>query len=265
VEAYAAAKARIFANQQATDWAVVNADDPAVMARSRGIAAQRVMFSPSGDLPDGFLVDGDWIVKRTARDSAPTTSERLIPVSAVELTGRHMLNNVVAAAAVATVAGVPTRAMTHALRGFHGLEHVMEPVGRIGDVRFVNDSKATNVEAARRSIESFERGVVALVGGRFKGGDLRELRAALVAHGRGVIAIGEAAPLVRDALQDVVPVVTASSMRDAVALGYEAARPGGVVLLAPACASFDWFKDYAERGQVFKEEVARLIRENGDG
>ena len=258
VEAYAAAKARICANQQPTEWAVVNADDPAVMARSRGIAAQRVMFSPSGDLSDGFLVDGDWIVKRTARDSAPTTLERLIPVSAVELTGRHMLNNVVAAAAVATVAGVPTRAMTQALRGFHGLEHVMEPVGRIGDVRFVNDSKATNVEAARRSIESFERGVVALVGGRFKGGDLRELRAALVAHGRGVIAIGEAAPLVRDALHDVVPVVNASSMGEAVALGYDAARPDGVVLLAPACASFDWFKDYADRGRVFKEEVGRL-------
>jgi len=121
----------------------------------------------------------------------------------------------------------------------------------------VNDSKATNVEAARRSIESFE-GVVALVGGRFKGGDLRELRAALAANGRGVIAIGEAAPLVRDALQDVVPVVTASSMREAVEHGYAVARPDGVVLLAPACASFDWFKDYAERGRVFKEEVGRL-------
>jgi UDP-N-acetylmuramoylalanine--D-glutamate ligase len=253
VEVYAAAKARIFANQQPTDWAVVNADDTTVMARSRGIAARRVMFSPRGELTDGFLVDGDWIVKRTH-----TNVERLIPVSAVELTGRHMLNNVVAAAAVATVAGVPSRAMTHALRGFHGLEHVMEPVGRIGDVRFVNDSKATNVEAARRSIESFEGDVVALVGGRFKGGDLRELRAPLSERGRGVIAIGEAAPLVRDALHDVVPVVTASSMSEAVAQAYEAARPDGVVLLAPACASFDWFKDYAERGRVFKEEVARL-------
>jgi UDP-N-acetylmuramoylalanine--D-glutamate ligase len=253
VEAYASAKARIFANQQPTDWAVVNADDTTVMARSRGIAARRVMFSPTGAVADGFLVDGDWIVRRTQ-----TTAERLIPVSAIELTGRHMLNNVIAAAAVATVAGVPTDAMTHALRGFHGLEHVMEPVGRIGDVRFVNDSKATNVEAARRSIESFDRGVVALVGGKFKGGDLRELRAPLSERGRGVIAIGEAAPLVRDALHGVVPVVTASSMSEAVAQAYEAARPDGVVLLAPACASFDWFTDYAERGRVFKEEVGKL-------
>jgi UDP-N-acetylmuramoylalanine--D-glutamate ligase len=253
VDAYAAAKARIFANQRPGDFAVVNADDPAVMAHSRGVAAARVMFSPSGNLSTGFLVDGDWIVKRTQ-----TTVEELIPVSAVELTGRHMLNNVVAAAAVAAVAGVPTLAMTRALRGFRGLEHVMEPVGRIGGVRFVNDSKATNVEAARRSIESFESGVVALIGGRFKGGDLRELRQPIAEHGRGVIAIGEAATLVRDALHDVVPVVNASSMGEAVAKAYEVARPDGVVLLAPACASFDWFKDYAERGRVFKEEVAKL-------
>jgi UDP-N-acetylmuramoylalanine--D-glutamate ligase len=258
IEAYAAAKARIFANQQAGDWAVVNADDATVMARSDGIAAERVRFSPSGSLAEGFVVDGEWIVRRTH-----TTLERLIPVSAVELTGRHMLNNVMAAAAVAALAGVRPHAMTHALSGFHGLEHVMEPIGRIGGVQFVNDSKATNVEAARRSIESFT-GVVALVGGRFKGGDLRDLRKSLASHGRAVVAIGEAAPLVRDALQDLLPVMGAASMREAVAHAYEAAAPDGVVLLAPACASFDWFKDYAERGRVFKEEVARL-REKHEG
>jgi UDP-N-acetylmuramoylalanine--D-glutamate ligase len=125
-------------------------------------------------------------------------------------------------------------------------------------VRFVNDSKATNVEAASRSIESFESGVVAIVGGRFKGGDLRQLRGPLAGRGRAVVAIGEAAPLVADAVSGVVPVTTAGSMREAVAQAYAAARPDGVVLLAPACASFDWFRDYAERGRVFKEEVERL-------
>ncbi len=134
----------------------------------------------------------------------------------------------------------------------------MEPAGEIHGVRFVNDSKATNVEAARRSIESFPRGVVAIIGGRFKGGDLRQLREPLLVSGRAVVAIGEAAPLVRDALSGVVPVIEASSMRDAVARGYGAAAPDGVVLLAPACASFDWFRDYAERGDSFKEEVKRL-------
>jgi UDP-N-acetylmuramoylalanine--D-glutamate ligase len=258
VEAYAAAKARIFANQRQGDWAVVNVDDPIVMAHSQGIAATRVGFSPFGTTRDGFSVDGEWIVRRTG-----TAAERLVPVSSVELTGRHMLGNVVAAIAVASVAGIDTDAMRSALAGFHGLEHVMEPAGRVGDVTFVNDSKATNIEAARRSIESFSGGVVALIGGHFKGGDFRDLRDVLASKGRAVVAMGEAAPLVREALADVVPVVSATSMEEAVERGYEAARPDGVVLLAPACASFDWFRDYAERGRVFKEEVGRLRKRGG--
>jgi UDP-N-acetylmuramoylalanine--D-glutamate ligase len=254
VDAYAAAKAKIFANQTADDWAVVNADDATAFGKSEGIAARRVAFSPSGSIATGFVVDGSWIVRRTAAGV-----ERLVPTEAVELAGRHMLDNVVAATAVATVAGVPPAAMVDALKGFRGLEHVMEPVARIGGVSFVNDSKATNVEAARRSIESFE-GVVAIIGGRFKGGNLRALREVLASRGRGVVAIGEAAPLVRDALSDVVPVTEAGSMAEAVERGHAAAAPDGVVLLAPACASFDWFRDYAERGRTFKAAVLELRR-----
>jgi len=253
IDEYASAKARIFANQRAEDWAVVNAHDPVVMARSKGIAPTRVPFAPAGGLDEGYAVDGEWVVRK-----ARNGTSALIPVSAVELTGAHMLGNVVAAAAVADVAGVSPRAMTNALSGFRGLEHVMEPVGVVRGVRFVNDSKATNVEAARRSIESFDSGVVALIGGRFKGGDLRELREPLRDRGRSVIAIGEAAPLVREALSDVLPVIDASSMHEAVARGFEQAVSGGVVLLAPACASFDWFVDYAARGRAFKEEVEEL-------
>ena len=253
VESYAAAKARIFLHQTQDDWAVVNADDPAVMAHSRGIAARTELFSLSGRISDGFVVDEDWIVRRTA-----TGTERLFPLAAVELTGRHMLHNVLAASAAASLAGCPPQAMAKALKGFRGLEHTMEPAGEVRGVRFVNDSKATNVEAARRSIESFPRGVVAIVGGRFKGGDLTQLREPLAASGTAVIAIGEATPRIHQALDGVVPVIDAGSMREAVERGYEAAVAGGVVLLAPACASFDWFRDYAERGNTFKEEVARL-------
>ena len=253
VDDYAAAKARIFANQHADDVAVVNADDPVVMKRSDGIEALRVAFAPSGRIEQGYVVEGAWIVRRTATDVST-----LVPVSAIELTGAHMLGNVVAAVAVADVAGVSPRAMTDALRGFRGLEHVMEPAGEVSGVRFVNDSKATNVDAARRSIESFDAGVVAVIGGKFKGGDLRQLREPLAARGRGVVAIGEAAPLVQEALQGVVPLVTAASMRQAVERGFELASPDGVVVLAPACASFDWFSDYAERGRAFKQEVEDL-------
>ena len=255
VEAYAAAKARIFANQSANDWAVLNADDAAVLAHARHAKAQRVLFSLQDTAREGFVVDGEWIARRTA-----TNVNRLFPVTVVELAGRHMLNNVLAAAAAAHIAGVEPRAMVDALRGFHGLPHVMEPVARIGGVRFVNDSKATNVEAARRSIESFER-VVAIIGGRYKGGDFAELGEALSTHGRAVVAIGESTSRVRDALSSVVPVLEAASMREAVERSYEAAKPDGVVLLAPACSSFDWFRDYAERGEVFKREVERLRKE----
>jgi UDP-N-acetylmuramoylalanine--D-glutamate ligase len=256
VDAYASAKARIFTNQTADDWAVVNADDPVVMQRSRSIAARLVEFSPSAAARAEFVVDGEWIVRRTP--AGPGGRERLVPTAAIELTGRHMQHNVIAATATAWLAGVPPQAMVDALKGFTGLEHVMEPAGHVGGVRFVNDSKATNVEAARRSIESFEAGVVAIVGGRFKGGNLRELREPLARRGRAVVAIGDAAPLVREALSDVVPVHEAASMDEAVERGYAAAAPDGIVLLAPACASFDWFRDYAERGRAFKEAVARL-------
>jgi UDP-N-acetylmuramoylalanine--D-glutamate ligase len=255
VEDYAAAKARIFANQSEGDWAVLNADDPEVLQRVSGTAARRVLFSLEGFTGDGFVVDGSAIVRRTG-----THVDSLIPLDAVELTGRHMLNNVLAAAATMHIVGVPPSAMVDALRGFHGLPHAMEPAGNIGAVRFINDSKATNVEAARRSIESFDQGVVAIVGGRYKGGDFGDLREVLQTRGRAVVAIGEAADRVQQALGGTVPVVGAASMTEAVARAYAAAAPDGVVLLAPACSSFDWFRDYAERGETFKEEVRRLSR-----
>ncbi len=256
IEAYVDAKARIFANQTADDWAVINADDPLVVRRSLDASSRTVPFALSGRIADGFVVDGNWIVKRTT-----TGVEKLFLRTAVELTGLHMLNNVLAATAVASLAGCDPPAMQRALRGFRGLPHVMEPVATVGGVRFVNDSKATNVEAARRSIESFEGGVVAIIGGRFKGGDFNELRDALTSRGRAVVAIGEAAPLVRDALRDVVPIVAAGSMSEAVTRAYAAAAPDGVVLLAPACSSFDWFTDYAERGERFKSAVRQLEEE----
>jgi UDP-N-acetylmuramoylalanine--D-glutamate ligase len=127
-----------------------------------------------------------------------------------------------------------------------------------GAVRFVNDSKATNVDAAARSIESFEK-VVAIIGGKYKGGDFRDLATPLRKHGRAVVAIGEAKPIVREALGDVVPVLDAKSLRDAVQRAYELAQPDGVVLLAPACSSFDMFADYADRGRQFKEAVRKLV------
>jgi len=164
-----------------------------------------------------------------------------------------------AAATVASIVGAQPDAMTEAVERFAGLEHAMELVAEFEGVRFVNDSKATNVEAAVRSVESFQSGVVAIVGGRFKGGDLRQLRTPIGGRGKAVVAIGEARDLVRRALEDVIEVRDAHSMDEAVRMAFEIARPSGVVLLAPACSSFDMFRDYAERGERFKDAVRRLM------
>ncbi len=256
VDAYGAAKARIFENQTREDWAVLNADDPAVLTLAASARAAHRRFSRRQTLDTGTVLEDGWIVER-----AGGTHRALVPLSAIKLLGPHMVDDVMAAATVGVIAGVASEVMTAAVSAFRGLEHAMELVAEHDGVRFVNDSKATNVEAALRSIESFERGVVPILGGRFKGGDLRLLRDAVGARAVAVVAIGEARPLVKDALGDLVPVHEAASLEEAVDLGFALARPVGVVLLAPACASFDMFRDYAERGRRFKEEVGRLRRE----
>jgi UDP-N-acetylmuramoylalanine--D-glutamate ligase len=258
VEAYGAAKARIFENQEAGDWAVVNADDPAVMALARAGRATRRLFARSGRLEQGTTIADGWIVDRAAGQTTP-----LVPLAAIRLVGAHLIDDVMAAATVGAIAGAPPAAMTSAVELFGGLEHAMEAVAEVSGVRFVNDSKATNVEAALRAIESFEGGLVPIVGGRFKGGDLQRLRAPLAARARAVVAIGEARPLVREALAGAADVRDASSLEEAVETAFELAKPAGVVLLAPACASFDMFRDYAERGRRFKEAVAAIVRAAG--
>lgn len=254
VEAYAGAKARVFENQEPTDFAVVNADDEPAMRLASNTRATRRLFSRSGAVAEGTVVEDGWIVRR-----AGGRSERLVPIASIRLLGRHLVDDVMAAATVASIAGATPEAMTAAVETFGGLEHAMELVTEFQGVRFVNDSKATNVEAAVRSIESFDSGVVAIVGGKFKGGDLRLLRTPIGGRGKAVVAIGEAKELVRRALEDVIEVRDAQTMDEAVATAFELARPSGVVVLAPACASFDMFRDYAERGARFKAAVQRLV------
>jgi UDP-N-acetylmuramoylalanine--D-glutamate ligase len=255
VQAYGAAKARIFENQDAGDWAVINADDPAVLDLARRTRAERLPFGRSASIARGTVVEDRWIVRRNAGGRAP-----LVPLDAIHLLGAHFVYDVMAAATVGSIVHASPEAMTKAVDAFRGLEHAMELVAESDGVRFVNDSKATNVEAALRSIESFEGGVVPIIGGRYKGGDFGLLREPLKRRAKAVVAIGEAKGLVREALGGAVPVDEAATMGEAVVRAFALARPAGVVLLAPACSSFDMFRDYAERGRRFKEEVARVIR-----
>jgi UDP-N-acetylmuramoylalanine--D-glutamate ligase len=141
---------------------------------------------------------------------------------------------------------------------FRGVEHVLEHVATIAGVAFYNDTKATNVEAARRSLEAFSRPLLVILGGRYKGGDFASLAPPLRAHGKAVLAIGEAQERIAQSLSAVVPVERCPTLRSAVERSRDLASAGDVVLLAPACSSFDMFKDYADRGRQFKEEVLRL-------
>jgi UDP-N-acetylmuramoylalanine--D-glutamate ligase len=252
IEAYAAAKAAIFANQQPDDWAVVNADDEGAQSLASGARARRTWFG-TADVAEGITVAAGHVVERTGRGE-----RTLVPTSAIRVLGRHMLSDVLAATAVSRLAGATAEGVAEAVSTFTGLEHAMENAGEIEGVRFVNDSKATNVAAARYAVESVEGGLVAIMGGRFKGGNLADLRAPLRDRARAVVAIGEAAPLVADAFADVVPVHAARTLDDAVGVAFELAKPDGTVVLAPACASFDMFASYADRGRQFKEAVARL-------
>jgi UDP-N-acetylmuramoylalanine--D-glutamate ligase len=249
---YGRAKAKIFANQTPDDWAVVNADSPPALALAASARAHRLRYAVDDIAAADVFVARDFIWQRTSEGATP-----LVPLAAIELPGRHMLSNVAAATAICHAAGVRGDSIARALAGFTGLEHVMEPVATIGGVRFINDSKATNVDAAGRSIESFNK-VVAIIGGRYKGGAFADLRAPLAAHGRAVVVLGEAKELVRRALGEVVPVVEVETMEEAVTRAWELARPDGVVLLAPACSSFDMFDDYAHRGRAFKAVVEGL-------
>ena len=256
VAAYGAAKGRIFENQDAGDWAVINADDPAVLELARRGRATKRLFARETPIARGTVVDEGWIVDRQA-----DADRRLVPLDAIHLLGAHLVTDVMAAATVGAIAGAAPAAMSAAVDAFPGLEHAMELVAEVGGVRFVNDSKATNVESALRSIECFERDLVPIIGGRFKGGDFGLLREPLRTRAKAVVAIGEAKALVRQALGDVVQVHEAASFEEAIARAYRIAKPAGVVLLAPACASFDMSRDYAERGRKFKEAVARIARQ----
>ena len=255
LEVYGAAKARIFLRQTSEDWAVVNADDPGALGLAAHAASRRRWFGLNG-IAEGVTVAAGQIVERVGGTETP-----LVPLSAVRVPGRHILSDVLAAAAVSRLAGASVEGVARAVEAFAGLEHAMEPVAVVEGVRFVNDSKATTIEAARGAVESIQSDLAIILGGKLKAGDFRELRGPLYGRARAIVAIGESAPLVVDRLGDVAPTTIARTMGDAVRLAFDAVRPRGTVLLAPACASFDMFTDFAERGRRFKEEVAQLAAE----
>jgi UDP-N-acetylmuramoylalanine--D-glutamate ligase len=245
LDAYRAAKLRMFAHQPAGAVAVL---PEAFAGEDVGGSARRITFGagPGADLRerDGALWWG---------------SERLIGVGDIRLPGRHNVENSMAAAAAALAAGLPRDAVSAALRDFPGVEHRLEQVAERRGVRYVNDSKATNVASAVVGISSYPSGVHVILGGRGKGEDYAGLRPPVAARARGVYLIGETATEIAAALADArVPLHCCGDLEHALAAAHAAARPGDVVLLSPACASFDQYSSYEERGAHFRRLVESL-------
>lgn len=254
-EDYARAKQRIFMNQAASDYAVLNADDPRTAALADSVCAQPVLFSRKGEVARGTFVRAGHLVYRDDRGDAP-----LFPAGEIRLKGSHNLENVLAACAMALLSGAVPESLLPGIQAFAGVEHRLEFVAEFGGVQYFNDSKATNVDAAIKSLEAFPRNIILIAGGRDKGGDFLPLRPLVAQRVKLLILIGEAAGKLRDALSDVVEDSSAASLAEAVVLAGGKAQAGDIVLLAPACASLDMFQNYEHRGRVFKEAVHSLAR-----
>jgi len=249
---YAAAKARIF---HGDGLMVLNADDSRVMAMARP-GRSIVHFGaqpPASDIDYGLVThQGETWLARGAR--------QLMPASSVQLPGRHNLLNVLAAMALAEAMHIPLDAMKRAVARFRGLHHRTELVAERDGVRWIDDSKGTNVGATVAALSGMDAPVILIAGGEGKGADFHELREPVARLARAAVLIGRDAPQIEKALGGVVPVVHAADMRAAVREAAHLAQPGDVVLLSPACASFDMFRNYEHRGQVFAQAVQELLK-----
>ena len=249
---YIRAKVRIFANQDTEDLAVLNRDDPIVMQFGEGLRGRKIFFSLSEKLEEGAFSDGQSIFL-----SLGGKRERY-SLAKAPLKGIHNVENMMAAVTTARSFGCSRKTVQAVLNRFEGLEHRLEFVREVGGVRFYNDSKGTNVGSVVKSLQSFSEPVVLIAGGKDKNGDLSPLGEWIQKRVKHLILIGEAKDRMNRDLGGLTNTVLANSMEEAVLLAHRKAKAGEVVLLSPACSSFDMFKDYKERGKVFKEAVFRI-------
>ena len=259
---YAAAKARITENQTAEDFLVLNAEDKEtqriaahVFADGHRTRAQIFWFSARRQVKQGAFVQGETIFFRASEGGA---AEPVMPVSEIPLAGAHNVENVLAAVCAARLAGVDAAVIRAAVARFKAVEHRLEFVRELEGVRYFNDSKATNVDATAKALAAFASGVHVVLGGKDKDSDYSVLAPLLRERAKTVITIGSAAEKIERELAGVVKMESMGTMDRAVARARELAVPGDVVLLAPACASFDQFENYEQRGRVFKELVGGL-------
>jgi UDP-N-acetylmuramoylalanine--D-glutamate ligase len=248
-ENYAAAKGRLFETQLGGDFAVLNAEDPVCVGYAERTAATAQWFSSRREVWPGASLRGDDLV---------LDGRVLMPAGEIPIRGRHNVENVLAAAIAAARAGVKPEAIAAAVRTFQAVEHRLEFVRRVSGIDFYNDSKATSVDATRKALDAFAGGLWVILGGKDKGLDYSPLRAPLEAKARAVLLIGAAAAKIAGQLEGAAPLVDSRTLDAAIAYAYARSQPGDTILLAPACASFDQFKSFEHRGEVFKQIVNQV-------
>jgi UDP-N-acetylmuramoylalanine--D-glutamate ligase len=277
--AYAASKMRLFENQQAGDFAVLNGSDPLIRSLLGDIKAHKLIYPNPASDEEGAILNTQHITLRLDKLSGKAAKIRgsksgspagrrsylsgdrnpiTLKLSRVKLRGRHNFENACAAGLAAMAVGARPQAIQATLDHFKGSAHRLEYVGGLNGIEFYNDSKATNVNAVMRALQCFDSPVVLIMGGLDKGANFRELRDVVTRHAKKLIVLGRAAGLIRKALADITPTSAAASMADAVNQAHIAGSPGDVVLLSPGCASFDMYGNYAQRGDDFRTAVAKL-------
>lgn len=251
-KAYIQAKLRIFENQTIEDWAILNRDDPVVMSSLDRMFGKKLFFTMGKATEEGAFSNGEEIFLRMH------SIEERYSLKEAPLKGVHNIENMMAAILAARLFGSSPQTIQKVLNRFQGLEHRLEFVREIGGIRFYNDSKGTNVGSVVKSLQSFSEPVILIAGGKDKKTDLSPLKDLIRRRVKRLILIGEARERMAQELGSFTETLKAESMEEAVSLAYQTSKPGDVVLLSPACSSFDMFKDYRERGTIFKELVRRL-------
>jgi UDP-N-acetylmuramoylalanine--D-glutamate ligase len=267
-EAYADSKTRIFKNQRAEDVAVLNGADALIRAKTKQVKSQRLFFPTLKANEQGAILNGKRIIlnldklkrieSKIRRPHFAFRNQKYLDISKINLQGRHNFENAAAASLAALAAGAKLEGIQKSLDQFKGLAHRLEHVATIKAVQYFNDSKATNIDGVAKALACFSKPILLIMGGRDKGSDFKALEELVRKHVKGLIVMGEAAEPIRSALGQLKPTNVATSMEDAVSRAYQNAEPEDVVLLSPGCSSFDWYSNYAERGDDFRAAVKKL-------
>ncbi|MBS3819162.1 UDP-N-acetylmuramoyl-L-alanine--D-glutamate ligase [bacterium] len=252
---YVEAKKKLFYHLKENDAAVLNMDDPLVGSLRNQIKSSVWGFSRTGRTNPGSYLSNSWILF-----SQDDEEKKVMKSSEIPLPGPHNQENILAAVGVSCVLGIPISIIRNSVKNFKGLKHRLEKVAAIGGVKFYNDSKATNIQATLQSLHSFDNDIILILGGRDKGGDFKRLKKPIQEKVRKIVLIGEAQNKIEQALKGAAPLIKVSSLYEAVRQGYKSAKPGNVVLLAPACTSFDMFQNFEHRGEIFEKEVKSMAQ-----